>query len=407
MTEKPSSVNDSTDFSPFASAQDLDPEVFPEIGTISAAFMFKFLPKPRLATPPEFVYLDADSEDIKGNKRVSGLLAIAQWNVAWETAQLRYAVFYKRLPASLRWLKKYRDTNLYLLPRPRKYTYETYALLHHLLPEATLKQFGLPHFARGIWPPLFVAMGHRNSPVPATYGARLSEAFASHVWPHICSGSSLRSFRKNEPVRLLAHSLDFWLPYAVQLAESRKRDHGPVDFEHESEKCEMKEIRKLLPADVDVTKPYFGGSIWTGEEQAREATSELVERADACGKLRAIMDAVRSNRIEDDFSEVWSRAKEDFERKLYHKRNKLKVSFVQLDDTIPVHGPDAEVHESLLWQDFMGLLDVKERRVIVLLRNGHTKIGEIAHELGYANHSPVSKALSRIRRKARQYFDLK
>ncbi len=34
------------------------------------------------------------------------------------------------------------------------------------------------------------------------------------------------------------------------------------------------------------------------------------------------------------------------------------------------------------------------------LRSGVTQVGEIAKELGYANHSPVSKKLAAIRRKA-------
>jgi len=70
-----------------------------------------------------------------------------------------------------------------------------------------------------------------------------------------------------------------------------------------------------------------------------------VDEADAEGRLRGILDAVRSNRVEDDFSERWSFAREDFERKLYHKRSKVKVRFVELTDTIPVQGPETEVED--------------------------------------------------------------
>lgn len=45
------------------------------------------------------------------------------------------------------------------------------------------------------------------------------------------------------------------------------------------------------------------------------------------------------------------------------------------------------------------MLDKKERRVVVCLRSGTTEATAIA-ELGYANHSPVSKTLAKIRRKA-------
>jgi hypothetical protein len=121
--------------------------------------------------------------------------------------------------------------------------------------------------------------------------------------------------------------------------------------------------------------------------------------------LRGIIDAVRTNRIEDDFSNIWSYAKEDFERKLYHKRAKVRVSFVELDEAEPVHAPTSEIHENLLWEDFLALLDVKDRRIVVCLKNGITRVSEISQKLGYANHSPVSKALKRIREKAKRYLN--
>src|SRR5205823_8829423 len=49
------------------------------------------------------------------------------------------------------------------------------------------------------------------------------------------------------------------------------------------------------------------------------------------------------NRVADDFSDRWSVAKADFEHRLFQKRNRVTVSFVELDDTIPMHGPQAEI----------------------------------------------------------------
>jgi len=43
---------------------------------------------------------------------------------------------------------------------------------------------------------------------------------------------------------------------------------------------------------------------------------------------------------------------------------------------------------------------------IVCLRNGTMKLGDIAATLGYANHSPISKALSNIRKKAAEFLNL-
>src|SRR5262249_53126519 len=127
--------------------------------------------------------------------------------------------------------------------------------------------------------------------------------------------------------------------------------------------------------------------------------------ADETGRLRGILDAVRSHRIEDDFSPCWSYAREDFERKLHGKRRKVKVKFVELTDTTPVQGPESDVMGNLVTNDFLALLDAQNQQIVVLLNSGVTKKTEIADILGYANHSAVSKRLAQIRRVAERYFD--
>jgi DNA-directed RNA polymerase specialized sigma24 family protein len=148
----------------------------------------------------------------------------------------------------------------------------------------------------------------------------------------------------------------------------------------------------------------MGGDLWCGQAEAAEVVRLAVEHADANGRLRGILEAVRSNRVEDDFSEHWSYAREDFERKLYRKRAKIKVRFVELTDTIPVQGPETEIEDNLVFADFLALLDERERQVVLLLRSGITKVGDVASALGYKNHSPVSKRLAVIRKKAAGYF---
>jgi hypothetical protein len=153
-----------------------------------------------------------------------------------------------------------------------------------------------------------------------------------------------------------------------------------------------------------VRRPYRGGSLWMGEDEAWEAARELVNVADEHGALRGIIDAAKRHRLQDDFSSLWSYEREDFERKLHRKRSKTKVTFVEMPESVPVHSEDSEVHERILWGDFMSLLDRKERRVVVCLRKGSTGPVDIARELGFANHSPVSKALTAIRLKAERFF---
>lgn len=60
---------------------------------------------------------------------------------------------------------------------------------------------------------------------------------------------------------------------------------------------------------------------------------------------------------------------------------------------------------NLVTNDFMSLLDVRNRQIVVLLNSGVTSRTEIADILGYANHSAVSKRLAQIRRQAERFFD--
>jgi len=216
-------------------------------------------------------------------------------------------------------------------------------------------------------------------------------------------GSPLRTFSGSDPIRLLAHNLDFWLPPVTAVIQDILRDLPVVD--HGIEEVHPVLTDGTVLKSAVVANPRMGSDLWRGEADAAEALRWTVDKADADGQLRGILEAVRSNRVEDDFSEHWSYAREDFERKLYHKRSKVKIRFVELTDTIPVQGPETEVEANLVFADFLALLDRQERQVVVLLQSGFTKVGDVASILGYRNHSPVSKRLARIRKKAAEYFD--
>jgi hypothetical protein len=212
----------------------------------------------------------------------------------------------------------------------------------------------------------------------------------------------MRGFSASDPIRLLAHNLDFWLPPVTDAMEEILRGLPVVDDEIEEGPVPLEDGTVLDGAVAASAR--VGTELWRGEAEAAAVVRRTVEAADAKGRLRGILDAVRSNRVEDDLSEHWSYAREDFERKLYRKRSKIKVRFVELTDTIPVQGPETEVEGSLVLGDFLALLDERERQVVVLLRSGYTKVGDVASVLGYKNHSPVSKRLARIRQKATEYF---
>ena len=395
-------------------------DVYPELYNLSSRFLYRFLPRPVEQKQPEFLYVP----DIRKSSKLT--LLISKWNIAWEAGQLRKDMFvndetlhtFDDMPMLERHnffkvvsaLKHLNSQNVYLLP-DTKNRYEAYVSLYSLLPAKTLQKFGLPLLKRPIWPASGIWYA-KDLSLPNDFRVRLEQAFASYIWPFINSGSPLCAFSKDEQTKLLAHNLDFWLPHITSVVEDRLRSYNFVEFESQKEIEDLNKIQQIMNIEegVIIDRCRQGGHIWCGEDEAYEATQELIAKADKHGKLHSIIDAIRSNRVEEDFSNRWSYAREDFERKLYKKRQKIKVKFVELDyseveDSYGVVGPDSDISETLLWNGFFSLLDVKEKQIVVCLRKGVTNLTEIATEMGYANHSPISKALTRIRQKASKYLE--
>jgi hypothetical protein len=276
--------------------------------------------------------------------------------------------------------------------------------LYQLLPLRSLRNHRLPALGRHTWPTPF--FGDQDLDLAGTARAlrsRLERAFAA-LWPFLIPQSGLMAFSPNDPIRLLAFNLDFWLPYLDLIVEQRMRAFGRAKYRSRSDRDAATRFRRQLGTEYRVEAPLYHADAWRGEAEAWEVTREMVEAADFGGRLRTLIDAVRSHRIQDDFSDRWSWAKEDFERKLYSKRSRCRVTLVELGDTPPVHGPDKECDPvtNLLLDDLLALVEPKDRHVVLFLRHGVTRVSEIAAALGYANHSAVSKKLSRIREHARR-----
>jgi len=372
-----------------------DPEAFPEFTHFPVGALYTCVPVPSGPQPaPEYVYVP-DPQLGRDKDALAYHGAISEWNLLWEAGVLRHGI--AELHPRLHFLRNYAGRNITLLPRDEA-NYMACEPLYHLLSKPALDRFGLPPVSRGAFPP----SASRLTEFPADTERRLSRAFAHHVWPLLCSGSPLEAFERDESISLLAHNLDFWIPYAHEFVHEQlqRLPRYPVEKLETAQRRQMRRLKKDVPPGVAVETPRLGGILWLGRDEAWEATRAIVDLADERGKLRAILDAIRSHRVVDDFSSRWSYAKEDFERRLYRKRAKTRVTFVELDETIPCHGPEAEVEADLLWEDFFAVLNAKERQVVVCLRSGVTQVGEIAKEIGYANHSPVSKKLAAIRRKA-------
>jgi hypothetical protein len=387
-----------------AAGDDLRPAHFPALIHIAAPPIFRFTVVRQDRLQPEFIYVPIEERSNgQGLNAVKTSNFMTEWNIHWEAGEARHSIEWRHVPRSLKWLQRHTDRNIYLVPRGRRHRYDGYAPLFHLIPEKILGRYGLPSIKEGLWP--FFTQDHwLQYLIDDEFDERLQRAFADLVWSSIDTGSGFASFSRSDPLRLLAHNLDFWLPYSYLVAEKRLYGYSRIEFENSHEETMMNQLQEAMPKGLSLVKPRTGGYLWCGEEEAGQALKELIEVADAHGKLRAIIEAVRSNRVKDDFSNRWSYAKEDFERKLYRKRSKISVTFIELDETIPVHGPESEVEEDLLWGSFMGLLDSREKRIVILLRSGYTKLGDVAEKMGYATHSPVSKALAKIRVKAERFL---
>ena len=376
-------------------------DLFPRLTNISAAFIYRAMIRPEQPAKPEYVTVPMPI----GLNQPEFMVAVSQWNMAWEAAQFRRHFFREDdLPPAMRKVADREGVNVVFLPRTRS-RYHEYAPLFHLLSRAALERHGLPLLRAGQWP--FIAQHHDvDKLLPVDFAKRLSKAWAGAMWRHLMPQykSPISGFTRDDPIRLLAHQVDFWVPpvtEAIQetlqsfpLADNGIGD-GPVPLEDGS----------VLEGAV-AGDPRKGGDIWCGEDEALQMLRRTFDVADAGGRLRGILEAVRANRVEDDFSPRWTGAREDFERKLYRKRSVNKVRFVELDvaSLPPVHGPETEVVGQVLCGDFMALLDERERTIVVLLVSGATKLTGIAETMGYRNHSAVSKRLDKIRRKAEQFF---
>lgn len=396
------------DFSETPDPDELNDDQYPGLYNISPAFFYDVVPVPIGGRRrPEYVYVDPKTTGLK-DLELTG--AVGQWNIPWEAGHFRKTMMDKRFPRALRKIIDAAgdECDVRLVPLDEHSgRYSAYAPLYHLLPLGLLRRHGLPPLKKGSWP----AMLSHPIPfvrLPRDFDARVAAAFAELVWPILSPGSSTTAFSPKEPIRLLAHNLDFWLPHIDRIAQQSVEALGRCAIDGDEQRKKLEKGREIeFPPEFGkctVERPLHGGYIWEGADEAMDATERMVDDADRAGKLRGILEAVRSNRVEDDFSPYWSFAREDFERKLYRKRGRSRVSFVELDDTIPVHGPDSQVDEHLFWEDFLALLDVRERHIVVCLRSGYTQ-AEIAKALNYETHSPVSKALARIRRKAQRLLD--
>jgi hypothetical protein len=380
-------------------AKNID-KIYPRLRVISSAFFYRAVP----ISLNKKKYSNAEYIQIREAARIGSddwnkeELFMMDWNRLHESKERRAEVI--DFPRRLSWLKNYSPANLMLVPVNENGVPRSLTGLLYMLPVSIAREHGLGERydgdyprGRGAWPYLPFDLDGQDDVT------KLQNAFSAYIWPFLNS-SCKSSFSNNDPLIMLSNSLSYWANKLDSFIQSKTKEQGHVPFEDDEQASLFKKYK-----DYGITRPRYGFDLWSGEKEVRQITQELIEYADTTGRIREIIDSVKANRTHDDFSDKWSHAKEDFERSFYHKRNKVKVNFIEVMDDLPCFSDQSEFDENLMWEDLMATISVTDRRVVVMLRKGYTKYSEIADILGYKNHSPVSKAMKRIQAAAKEVLE--
>ena len=244
---------------------------YPRLWNVSAGMFYERVIRALEPSPPEYVTVSLSRwrrTDVELG------LAIADWNMLWEAAQFRRRVFSEeQLPPQLREVADRGDVNVVFVPRTDSRYYE-YAPLFHLLPRAAAERHGLPLLRGGQWPYLAEG-GWIGRHLPVDFEMRLERAWAYAVWRHLMPGSPLRAFSGSDPVRLLAHNLDFWLPSVTAVIQDILRDLPVVDNGVE-ERYPLLTDGTVFERAV-MANPRMGSDLWRGEAEAAEALRWTVD----------------------------------------------------------------------------------------------------------------------------------
>jgi hypothetical protein len=141
------------DLSPLAKGEDLIPDRYPELITLSAAFIYQLTPVATRPALPEFVFLPA----METAERFETIGALASWNHLWEAAQYRKRAFEETdlteyFGSLTRFIRRLPDNaNIHLVAETES-SYDAYAPLYHLLPKRVLDRNALPALKPAVWP---------------------------------------------------------------------------------------------------------------------------------------------------------------------------------------------------------------------------------------------------------------
>jgi len=386
----------------------------PSLMALSPAFIYRLIPVPRNRQDvnpygSSFITLPYGEKDLSIAREADAKIFnfVSEWNMLWEASWTRTEIL--DFPPQFNWLKRFAGERIQLLFKSLFKSLDGtpahYMALYHLLPIDTRRKHKLPSIRRGVWPiltPFALNLERRYIPLQ-----NLRSAFAEFIWPFLFQGHAIKSRRaysQNNPLVILSESLDFWADHLHAVIEKRWSSFPRVPFDND-DPDQIRDAVRASSDEISALRPKMGGTIWDGEDEAMEVTREMLDNADQKNKLWETIDLVLRNQVHDDFSETWSREKEDFERAFYHKRAKTKVFFREISDDVVSINPLSTVEAKDVLNELMTIVSPKEKEVIVCLRSSILRQQEIAERLGYANHSSVSRLLKRIAEKAKRIIE--
>ena len=98
---------------------------------------------------------------------------------------------------------------------------------------------------------------------------------ASAVWRHLSPGSPLGAFTRSDPIRLLAHNLDFWVPPVTAVMEEILRGF-PVVSEQTGEQSVSLVDGTILDGAVAASRPRLSGDWHDGARMSEQETGKRI-----------------------------------------------------------------------------------------------------------------------------------
>ena len=255
----------------------------------------------------------------------------------------------------------------------------TFLPLFYLIPKEFLEKRGLGGYPRD---PMEFA---ENPEWTAAYYSKvfqvqLMDIWAQMMWQALGIRGGFDCYSTNDPFVRMAVDLPFWAALSEKLGMST-------------------DLLAMLPEKIQATHFTQG--------QASQHCAAMAAYLWALPQLNLskIREVVETHRSHDDYANRYSNIKVDFYRKYYHTRSKwaktVPLEEETDDTTIYGHTPNqfAEAEYTMWLDSFCKRLNKKDAQIVHLLNQGYTQ-QEIADILGYANHSGVSKRISKYIRPA-------